>query len=58
MATVQLKGLSQLKTPMTSLGIKLATFQLAAYCLFDDLTKKKMNCCRTVRQSRKACHRY
>jgi hypothetical protein len=30
-AIVQLKGLSQLKNPMASLGIEPATFQLVAY---------------------------
>jgi hypothetical protein len=30
-ATVRLEGLGQLKTPMTSPGIELAAFRLAAY---------------------------
>jgi hypothetical protein len=30
---VQLEGLSQLKNPVTSLGIELATFRLVAECL-------------------------
>jgi hypothetical protein len=32
-AIVQLEGLGQLKNPMTSLGIKPATFKLVAWCL-------------------------
>jgi hypothetical protein len=30
---VRLEGLDQLKDPVTSSGIKLATFRLVAYCL-------------------------
>jgi hypothetical protein len=30
---VRLEGIGQLKNPMTSMGIELATFRLAAQCL-------------------------
>jgi hypothetical protein len=38
---VQLKGLGQLKNPMTSLGIEPATFWLVAYATEDHLCRKK-----------------